>query len=134
MDEYQGIGDKTKGRSEEERREEDRFVVLHNRELRAVRINVVKQMVVLRRWGVGLAVGIIIWAALLDSILIWYIVYSKQKIDALLVLLTTSPIICITVIATFVLMGLFRGFQDKDMKKLPVESIARELLSKNLQN
>ena len=134
MSEFSGVGSEDPGRSEEERREDARFVALHNRELSAVRVALGRQVIVLRNLGIGLAMVVVGWALLLESALVYYIIYCKQKIDASVVLLTTAPLVCITVITAFVLMGIFRGFQSKDMGKLPAETVVKEFLSKNLMD
>ncbi len=40
--------------------------------------------------------------------------------------LFVSPILSITTIMIFLLVGAFRGFREKDMENLPVSTIARE--------
>ena len=40
--------------------------------------------------------------------------------------LFVSPIVSITTIMIFLLVGAFRGFREKDMENLPVSTIARE--------
>ena len=75
--------------------------------------------------------------ALLSVLVIWSLCWSplsyvsddtlthSESIVALNVALIVAPVIAVTTITVFILIGVFRGFRDRDMGNVPVQTILR---------
>ena len=77
-----------------------------------------------QRWwfrGVVGAVALIamVAAGILEWVILTHILSPCSNTDDLFFILAVSPIVSITLIVIFMLMGVFRGFSEKDMERLP---------------
>ena len=69
------------------------------------------------------ALVVVIGAALMEWAILCHIMSPYSETSDLFILLAISPIAAITLITIFVLMGVFRGFQEKDMEKFPAGAL-----------
>ena len=78
------------------------------------------------RWGASV-VGLLalIFAGVLECLILNYIMDPHTTTGDLFVVLAVSPIASITLIVIFLLIGAFRGFLDKDMTNLPANAVVR---------
>lgn len=76
-----------------------------------------------RWWLRGIVLGValiaVVAAGWLECRLIEHILDSQPIPHELFFILAVSPIAAITVIVVFMLIGVFRGYSEKDMEKLP---------------
>ncbi|MYE03033.1 MAG: hypothetical protein F4Y03_17505 [Alphaproteobacteria bacterium] len=68
--------------------------------------------------------------ALLCCLVVWSLLWGplariSENGVALNVALIVAPIVAVTTITVFVLIGVFRGFRDKDMDNIPVQTMLR---------
>ena len=82
-----------------------------------------------QRWWFRATVGavaliVIVAAGVLEWIVVMHILSPGSDIDDLLFIWAVAPIVSITVIVIFLLIGVFRGFSGKDMERLPSSAAA----------
>ena len=77
--------------------------------------------------------------ALLSVLVIWSLCWGplsyvsddtlthSESIVALNIALIVAPVIAVTTITVFILIGVFRGFRDRDMGNVPVQTILRNV-------
>ena len=83
----------------------------------------------MRKYAFILALVTISALALLEIYLLNCIISSNGEPRGYLVALAVSPIISATLIVIAVLIGVFRGFQDKDIDAVPADTLARSITS-----
>lgn len=79
-----------------------------------------------RHWLRGIAcfvaLVVVVAAGYLEWEILKYILDPNSQTGNLFFVLAVSPIASITLIVIFVLIGVFRGFRDKDMTNIPAET------------
>lgn len=107
---------------------EEKILYHHQNEFARVQVQIERQKVYLR-WGASV-VGLIVLiaAGVLEWIILWHIMDSDSDKGELFFILAISPIAAITVIVIFGLIGVFRGFEARDMRDLPTSSLLRMLI------
>ena len=83
---------------------------------------------------IGFRFYIIIFASimvvLLCCLVIWSLLWgplakTSDSTVALNIALIVAPVVAITTITVFVLIGVFRGFRDRDMDSIPMRTVLR---------
>ena len=64
-------------------------------------------------------------AGYLEWRLLMHILAPCSKAGDLLILLAVSPIVSVTLILIFVLIGVFRGFREGDLRSIPLETAGK---------
>jgi len=82
----------------------------------------------LRKLVVWLALAVIFFMMVLIGLEIYLALFGGQDQvpGSVRIALFVSPIISISTITIFLLVGVFRGFREKDVENLPVKEITRE--------
>ena len=97
----------------------------HHADMLAARVRVEKQRIILRWCAVGGALLVVLVAAFLEWKMIRHIMDQSTTSTDSFVLLAIAPIASITLIVIFVLIGVFRGYREADIAKLPAETAMR---------
>ena len=72
------------------------------------------------------ALFVIAGAVYLEWQILKYLMVTNPKQDDLFFVLAISPIAAITSIVIFLLIGVFRGFRERDLNALPLETASKE--------
>ena len=75
----------------------------------------------------GLAVIVMGAFGYLEYVVLSHLLAPCNQADVLFVVLAVSPIVAVTAIVIFLLIGVFRGYRNTDMAHLPVEAILKGL-------
>lgn len=78
-----------------------------------------------------LSVIVIIWLGYLEYRILHYVMKPCSDSGDAFVLLAVSPILAITAIVIFLLIGVFRGYRDSDMGRLPIVTIGKNFWDGN---
>ena len=83
-----------------------------------------------QRWWFRATVGavaliVIVAAGALEWIVVKHILSPCSDIDDLLFVWAVSPIASITLIVIFLLIGVFRGFRERDLSALPLQTASK---------
>lgn len=103
--------------------EENTFGIHHDKFMKAT-ASAESQKWYLRGVALVLAVAVILAAGFLEWLILFKLSDKFKDNDALL-FLAISPIVAITAITIFILIGVFQGFRDKDMQRLPGSTAIR---------
>ena len=95
----------------------------HHEKLAEALVRMERQRYWLRFWACIAALVVVIGAALMEWAILCHIMSPYSETGDLFILLAVSPIIAITLITIFVLMGVFRGFHERDMEKFPTGAL-----------
>lgn len=81
------------------------------------------------RWIAVIAAGTVIIAyGVLEWRLLQYLLECQTEISDLFILLAIAPLLGITIIIVFVLLGVFRGFKESDAHHFPTEAASKALI------
>ena len=98
-------------------------------ELDNVRVDVEKQRIRMRKNAFILALSTLSALAILEIYFLNCIISSNGEPSGYLVALAISPIVSATLIVITVLVGVFRGFRDRDIDAVPAGTLARSITS-----
>lgn len=85
------------------------------------------------RWLQWIAVGVSVIVILGFSCLLYHLTHKiflgtqSELPDSVLVAMFVTPIVSITTITIFLLIGVFRKFKDKGIDNIPVSNLVREV-------
>lgn len=108
--------------------EEMRFLGLHQERLNKVRVQIEKQRLYSRWVVLSFAIAVVIGLAILECSVLEYIFFATEQDVGSLVWLAISPIVSITLIVIFTLIGAFRGFREGDLNALPWKPAGKAVL------
>lgn len=81
---------------------------------------------ILLRWIIVAAAAIVILAyGYLEWLLLDYLFECRTEASDLFIILAVSPVVGVTVIVVFVLIGVFRGYRESDTQYLPTEIVGK---------
>ena len=106
---------------------EDLALAAYHEKFAGVLVSIENQRYWLRISTFCVALIVIILAVLLELKILKYILTPCSQTEGIFVVLAVAPIASITLIVIFVLMGVFRGYREKDMGDLPTGTIGRML-------
>ncbi|MDE2814435.1 MAG: hypothetical protein OXM01_15495 [Gemmatimonadota bacterium] len=97
----------------------------HHESLAEVLVRMERQRYWLRLCACVAALLVVIAAGILEWILLQHLLKTSSETEGLFVLLAISPIVSITLILIFVLIGVFRGFRESDLNAVPLETAGK---------
>lgn len=89
-------------------------------------VRIVRQNWYLRLMAFIVALAVIVGAVYLEWQIIKYLIVTKPKLGDLFFVLAVSPIAAVTSIVIFLLIGVFRGFRERDLSALPLQTASKE--------
>ena len=99
----------------------------HLEKLADARVQIELQRIRLRKWACTAAGVVVALAMILEVIVIRHILYGHSEPNSLLILLAITPIVSITFVMVFVLVGVFRGFRRTDLNSLPMTPMTKAM-------
>ena len=104
---------------------EDRVFGSHHENLVKAAASTEWQKWYFRAIALCLAVVVVLAAGFLEWLILFKLSNGQFKDNDAFLFLAISPIASITAITIFVLIGVFQGFRDKDMQRLPGSTAVR---------
>ena len=91
-------------------------------QLAKARVRMERQRYWLRLSACIAALAVVVLAVFMVWMILDYIMTPDSKADGLFFVLAVFPVVSITLIVITVLLGVFRGFHESDLNKLPSEA------------
>lgn len=109
--------------------QETQLFARHSDNLAEIHARVETQNFWLRNFAAATAIIAIVAAAYLEWEIMKYIMAPGSNPDSMFFVVATAPILSATAIVVFFLIGVFRGFHEKDMSRLPTRTIFKTATS-----
>lgn len=102
--------------------------------IRGLLISEIKQRILIRRVAVTIAIAVILFMAYFLAHAVHKYFWLKMLLipQSIIVAMLIAPIISITTLSVLLIIGAFRRFNDDDMPKVNVASLAAELARKSM--
>ena len=124
-DEYSGITSEPFDNIDGADSKEQATITAYGERFADAQLKIELQRFTLRRWAFLGVVAVVLAAGCLEYLILGYIMDLHTIPPNAFIFLAISPIASITLIMIFILIGVFQGYLETDMKKLPGETMAK---------